>query len=593
MNFLSQFFPWGVLAGAALFLIAMMLPPADPDGEMRVNDFAKLPVVKEGRVKPMGTVAKNSLLITSSRQSFKDSNGDMQPAIKWLLDTMVSNRLFKQDKALTYEVFRIENDQVQSFFELQHKPLFNRYSIDELSPKFEKFQDQVEVAKRTEAKERPLFDQKILELHSHLGVFLELANLQEPLMVPPSPESKDWKSLAAALVEARDSGHIDPNAESLLTMLAAYSKHDVKKFNSELDAYQKRVGELIPNDAGKAETETFFNNFEPFDCCMYLYVVVFILACLAWMGWSAPLNRAAFWLMGLTLVIHTWALYTRIVLSGRPPVTNLYSSAVFIGWGCVGLALLLETLFPYGIGNAVGAVLGAATMLIAHHIGSSGDTLEMMEAVLDTNFWLATHVTIVTFGYVATFVAGKLGVAFILLGVATPWLKRDLYAILGKMIYGVLCFATLLSFTGTVLGGIWADQSWGRFWGWDPKENGAVLIVIWNALILHARWAGIVKQRGVAVLAVMGNMVTAWSWFGTNQLGVGLHAYGFNNTLAQGLLVYWITMGGFVILGLLPPKMWWSLNVPPEPLESLRGPRTRDGLPPIRSGKGSTRIKPA
>jgi cytochrome c biogenesis factor len=120
------------------------------------------------------------------------------------------------------------------------------------------------------------------------------------------------------------------------------------------------------------------------------------------------------------------------------------------------------------------------------------------------------------------------------------------------MIYGIICFATFFSFTGTVLGGIWADQSWGRFWGWDPKENGALLIVLMNALILHARWAGLVKQRGMAVLAVCGNMVTGWSWFGTNQLGVGLHAYGFNNTLAFGLTVFWFTQLGLIALGLIP-----------------------------------------
>ncbi len=112
-------------------------------------------------------------------------------------------------------------------------------------------------------------------------------------------------------------------------------------------------------------------------------------------------------------------------------------------------------------------------------------------------------------------------------------------------LYGIVCFATLLSFTGTVLGGIWADQSWGRFWGWDPKENGAMLIVIWNALILHARWGGMVQARGMAMLAVIGNMVTGWSWFGTNQLQVGLHSYGFSNTLAFGLVIGWgFTRGG-------------------------------------------------
>src|SRR6202030_326747 len=180
----------------------------------------------------------------------------------------------------------------------------------------------------------------------------------------------------------------------------------------------------------------------------------------------------------------------------RPPVTNLYSSAVFIGWGCVLLclvmAMVLHTAFrvPPGLVCAVGAALGFPTLLVAHYLSLGGDTLEMMQAVLDTNFWLATHVTCITLGYTATFVAGFLGIAHILRGVLTAPLTTEKSKTLAQMIYGVVCFATLLSFVGTVLGGIWADYSWGRFWGWDPKENGAVLIVIMNALILHARWGG-------------------------------------------------------------------------------------------------------
>ena len=116
------------------------------------------------------------------------------------------------------------------------------------------------------------------------------------------------------------------------------------------------------------------------------------------------------------------------------------------------------------------------------------------------------------------------------------------------------------SFVGTVLGGIWADQSWGRFWGWDPKENGALLIVLWNALILHARWGGMVRDRGVAILAILGNMITAWSWFGTNQLSVGLHAYGFDQTLARSLVITWIAHLGLAGVGMLPTSCWWSLR---------------------------------
>ena len=245
-------------------------------------------------------------------------------------------------------------------------------------------------------------------------------------------------------------------------------------------------------------------------------------------------------------------------IQARPPVTNLYSAAVWIGWGCVLLGLLLEYLYRNGIGTIVAAVPGFLTMLLAHHLAGSGDTLQMMEAVLDTNFWLATHVTIVTFGYVATVVAGVIGLIYILLGVVTPALNRDMNKALSQMIYGVLCFATLLSFTGTVLGGLWADYSWGRFWGWDPKENGALIIVLWNALVLHARWSGLIKQRGVAVLSVVGIMVTGWSFIGTNQLGVGLHAYGFNNTLATILVWSWAVCLGLIAMGLVPRRLWLS-----------------------------------
>ena len=214
-------------------------------------------------------------------------------------------------------------------------------------------------------------------------------------------------------------------------------------------------------------------------------------------------------------------------LQERPPVTNLYSSAIFIGWGAVIVALILERIFRDGIGAACAGAIGFITLIIAHHLAGSGDTLEMLQAVLDTNIWLATHVVAITTGYSAMFLAGMLAMIYIIRGVFTRSLKKETADSLARMTYGVVCFATLFSFVGTVLGGIWADQSWGRFWGWDPKENGAVLIVLWCAIILHARWGGFIRQRGLMIMAIFGNVVTSFSWFGVNMLGVGLHSYGF------------------------------------------------------------------
>jgi len=134
------------------------------------------------------------------------------------------------------------------------------------------------------------------------------------------------------------------------------------------------------------------------------------------------------------------------------------------------------------------------------------------------------------------------------------------------MTYGTICFAIFFSFVGTVLGGLWADDSWGRFWGWDPKENGALLIVLWNALVLHARWGGMVQRRGLAILAIFGNVITAWSWFGVNQMGVGLHAYGATEGRTLALLVFVLSQLAVMALGsAIPPKRAGSSPSPAPP----------------------------
>jgi ABC-type transport system involved in cytochrome c biogenesis permease subunit len=131
-------------------------------------------------------------------------------------------------------------------------------------------------------------------------------------------------------------------------------------------------------------------------------------------------------------------------------------------------------------------------------------------------------------------------------------------AMLSRMIYGSVCFALFFSFFGTVLGGLWADDSWGRFWGWDPKENGALIIVLWNALILHARWGGMVGARGLAVLAILGNITTGWSWFGVNELGIGLHSYGFTEGVLFYLGIFALINVIVAIIGLMPLRLWRS-----------------------------------
>jgi len=160
------------------------------------------------------------------------------------------------------------------------------------------------------------------------------------------------------------------------------------------------------------------------------------------------------------------------------------------------------------------------------------------------------------------FVAGFLAIVYVLRGFLTTTLLPATGKALARMVYGITCFATLFSFVGTILGGIWADQSWGRFWGWDPKENGALLIVIWCAIVLHARWGGMIRERGLMAMALFGNVVTGFSWFGVNMLGVGLHSYGFMDRAFKWLMIFDLSQVLLIALCLLPARFWRSFQPP-------------------------------
>ena len=466
-----------------------------------------------------------------------------------------------------------------------------RYAIKDFGAYLKDLEREATRAESIEERNRSAYENKVVELAHHVQLFVRVANLDSPGIVPTEG---NWQSLGEVLEDAQMGGQPHPVAMALFKAMQSYSQHDVDGFNAAVKEYHDYFNDHMPQALRKTGVEVYFNQLEPFYVCSVAYVFLFVLACLSWLGWFESLNRGVFWSMLLIALLHGAALVGRMYLQDRwfVFVTNLYSSAVFIGWGCVLVCLVVECFFRNSIALAVGAAAGAVSLLIAHMLNlESGDTLEMMQAVLDTTFWLATHVTCVTMGYIATFVAGGMGVVYVAAMATSALLARvaaggndnlrrflessdsrrgarafftrffdtEASPIMGKMIYGVVCFGMFFSFTGTVLGGLWADYSWGRFWGWDPKENGALLIVIWCALILHARWGGMVKQRGIAILAVLGMIVTSWSWFGTNFLGIGLHSYGFMAGAMWCLFGAWTGILAIAAVGLLPLRQWAKL----------------------------------
>jgi len=608
---MRRFFPALLFVLALLWVASSWAPPKSATDDVDLVKFGKIPVLVGGRVKPLDTVARNSLLITHGKQTVRLAHGKRLTAMRWLTDT-----LFHAPVADQYPVFVIQNAEVLGLFGWEQSDR-KYFSFAELTPFLRSIEEQGEQSEKLQSVERSAYQNAIFNLRNALVLYQRLKNSLQPegaqnfaselesfenglaaagkaarqretgesfdqakldavaqliqryqkleemayaLVVPPPQPQGEWDSIGESLGQLIAKGKIDPVVKIYAQIGDAYRANNRSLFNQHVDLLAGALAKEQSNTSKRTSFEFLFNHVDPFTHSMVLYVLAFLLACGSWLGWNRLLNRSAFPLLLLALAVHTFGLVARMYLQERPPVTNLYSSAIFIGWGAVIVSLILERIFRDGIGAACAGAIGFITLIIAHHLAGSGDTLEMLQAVLDTNIWLATHVVAITTGYSAMFLAGMLAIIYIVRGVFTRSLKPETASSLARMTYGVVCFATLFSFVGTVLGGIWADQSWGRFWGWDPKENGAVLIVLWCAIILHARWGGFIRERGLMIMAVFGNVITSFSWFGVNMLGVGLHSYGFMQKAFPWLCGFMLSQLALMAVAGMPLARWRSFQ---------------------------------
>ncbi|MDP0501713.1 MAG: cytochrome c biogenesis protein CcsA [Verrucomicrobiota bacterium JB022] len=369
-------------------------------------------------------------------------------------------------------------------------------------------------------------------------------------------QADSWRSLPGILLATLEGERMPATLRQWAILAHAYRNGHIEQFDMQVKLLNDQYHERLAGLDHKVRFEMFLNQLNPFLFSEIVYILAFLLAALSWIFAPKTLRPAAYILMILAFLMHTYGLGGRIYIQERPPVTTLYSSAIFIGWFVILLCWLIEDRFRYGFATAAGSAIGYATLIIAAHLmKQEGDTMGVMRAVLDSNFWLATHVPTVTIGYSATFLAGFLGIIYLLLARIPNGMNKDAEKALRGMVYGTTCFALLFSFVGTVLGGIWADQSWGRFWGWDPKENGALMIVLWGAAMLHARWGRVIGPTGFMQMALVGNIITAWSWFGTNMLGIGLHSYGFMDKAFYALMGFILSqLLLIVIAAVIPPR---------------------------------------
>ncbi len=564
---------------------------------MDMDDFRMIPVLHEGRLKPLETFAQTQLRAFSGRRDLEGLSAD-----KWLAEL-----LFDPVSAAQRPTFLIRNRDLQQVLRLpaQQGAL---YTLAQISQGLATQGVRIEALQKTPPDKLEARQKALLDVHQKVSDYAQLMrsfSLVLPLAVTP-PDSlltaQEKRAFTGQMPDYLALRKFEERADKKLREIVRQRGEDPEKYSDEeraiaLFAWQlqtlstasignhlfrvipvtwdseERVspwavlqdgqgspataalldqwktlgmawlkdddavwrettkalrGTLSPDQIHHFQAERLYNSVNPFQWALALYVLAAGCMIMLAQRHKNIYLRTGMGALVVGGIIHLLGLAARVYILARPPVGTIYESLLFVSLICViaGGALLWKRHDAFS--GLAAALSGTVLLTVSLYFGAmSGDSLSMLVAVLNTNFWLATHVLIVTTGYGLSIIAAML---------AHAWLFRlqdrsGLFITMHRMALAALLFTAV----GTILGGIWADQSWGRFWGWDPKENGALLIVLWIVWLLHGRLAGQLKPVTYAVGMAALNMVVALAWFGVNLLSVGLHSYGFISGIASGL----------------------------------------------------------
>jgi len=364
-----------------------------------------------------------------------------------------------------------------------------------------------------------------------------------------------------ATLSDRDFAEGAPVQKAFAEMVRAYASENKAAFESALGGLHSAIESRIPgwseSDRTRIDVEGLYNRGRPFQWAWVFYLLGALFAALAgaWsktgsaqQGRGQRLFAGALVFAVLGFALHIAGMVFRIWIAGRPPVSNMYESVIWVSFGTMLFAWILYITRKARILITVSTAVAGILLIVADSAPAVMDpSIHPLVPVLRSNLWLTVHVLTITLGYAAfalTLGLGNVTLFHYLKGGAG---STSRITALNDLTYRAMQFGVVLLAAGTLLGGVWADYSWGRFWGWDPKEVWALIALMGYIIILHARYTGWTGQFGFAALTVIGFTLVVMAWYGVNfVLGAGLHSYGFSTGGRGAVAFYTLLQFGYV-----------------------------------------------
>lgn len=530
-----------------IFLFLLLMPTVSQGSErLDLSQWRTLPILHEGRIKPIDSFARIYLKIFSEHENIDGLN-----ASEWLAEA-----IFTPEVAMTRKAFNgRDKDGKRISFNYEELAQYVQKKRKIIEPLLE-----VPANELTPTQENLLafYENFILstQLYRAMTVFLlpeeENTNLEKKLkriiarkgktIENYTDEEKEIATQAFYLTVLKEGGkdnvlfrviNVDgewlspwksKNSSKIIpwkNMAQAYRLGDEEKWNEAVQQVTVKKPRL--------KTEVIFNVLSLEKISAFLYaaaILFFVFSC-----FIRPLLFEKIAFIGLLtgVVTNLTHIILRVTILERPPIGTLYESVLFVALTCAaGCAFM-----AYRQKNSNHVLLGGLSgflLLLTAEAFSAEDTMGTLVAVLNTDFWLITHVICVTLGY-GTCLLTSLTAHYYLIQKIRKKETKQIF----RSIKTLSLFSLLLVTVGTILGGLWADQSWGRFWGWDPKENGALLIVLWLIWVLHGHLTNHITRMGFVMGMAFLSIIVILAWFGVNLLNVGLHSYGFISGVAWGI----------------------------------------------------------
>ena len=515
---------------SAIVLLALVSAAPLAAGDDPMNALRAMPVQDGGRVKPLDTFARETARRVTGARAFGSDTVAGRDAVDWLVGLWASPDTWRAER-----IVRVADATVRAQAGLPADR--ERFSFDEIVGS-ERFSAAAEEARGLQEAGAPLTPAQdgVARLYGNLSLMAAVMAGDAPGMAALG-DGEGWAAPRALPADGAP-------RRAFEALLAAHRTGDRAAAAAAASAFRTTVSVMQPlegGDAGRIAREVGYNAVKPFRAAWLLYLAAFLALVSTLSLRGRALSAAGLALMTAGFGMQSYGFYLRTVIAERAPVANMYETIVFASWGAVLLALVFEARHGTRLFAACASGLSVGFLLLADNVPIFDSAIEPLAPVLRDNFWLSSHVLTITLGYAALLLAlalGHVSLALLFFGRGEARVRT-----VTGFVYRSMQAGTLLLALGTLLGGVWASYSWGRFWGWDPKETWALIALLVYLAILHARFAGWLKDLGLAVGSVVGGLAVLMAWYGVNYvLGTGLHSYGFGGGGANGWVAAFVAV---------------------------------------------------